>query len=60
MRPMLSSPLRYCFDSLTTYRRSQSRNHGVCDTINATATMPTMSVPTRAMTCSERRKILII
>ena len=31
-------------------RRSQSRNQGVCDTISASASTPTRSVPTRATT----------
>ena len=57
--PIDSSPFRYCLDSLTTYRRNQSRNHGVCDTISATATIPTMRVPTRATTCSARRMVSI-
>src|SRR5688500_19100098 len=57
--PIDSCPWRYCSGSRTTYRRSQSRNHGVCDTISATARMPTNSVPTMATTWSSLRSALM-
>src|SRR5258708_23240240 len=49
-------PLTYWPACRTTYLRSQSWKSGVCETIRASAMMPTSSVPTSAMTCSVRRR----
>ena len=52
---MVSSPFRYCLASRMMVRRIQSRNQGVCDTMSATATSATASVPIQATTWTRRR-----
>src|SRR5215204_3595450 len=48
--PIEMVPFRYWPACRTANFRSQSLNHGVCDTISASARMPTSSVPTSATT----------